>query len=348
MRAPGSYKPNVEFWGPPQTLLAHLPKPWAVVADKRVLQLHPQLRPLLAQAALAPVEIRAGEVAKSLACFERLAQQLQGLPRGATLLALGGGTIGDVCTVLAHTLKRGMRLWHWPTTLLAATDSSVGGKGALNLGGVKNALGAFHYPEGGLLCMELFATLTPAQRQEGWCEAWKMATCLSRQHFEAWAVCLPTEEVCIRQARGMKAQVCEEDAYELSGRRAALNFGHSFGHIIESLSGYRIRHGQAVGMGLWCALDIGRCLGLTPPVLAAEIEEVWERAQLPGRQALAKALAGVEESAMQRLLLADKKNTNTQSLRMVLLKALGEVVLQEVAFEEWRPLAPYWRKGDKP
>ncbi|MCL2626328.1 MAG: 3-dehydroquinate synthase [Cystobacterineae bacterium] len=348
MTAPGNHLPNTDFWGSPETLLAHLPRPWAVVADQRVLRLHPKLRPLLAQAALPPVEIRAGEAAKSVACFERLAKQLQGLPRGATLLALGGGTVGDVCTVLAHTLKRGMRLWHWPTTLLAATDSSVGGKGALNLGGVKNALGAFHYPQGGLLCMELFGTLTAAQKQEGWCEAWKMATCLSRPLFEAWARGLPEEGEFICQARQMKAQVCEEDPYELSGRRAVLNFGHSFGHVIESLSGYRIRHGQAVGMGLWCALDVGRSRGITPPSLAQEVEEVWTRAQLPSREALARALAGAEDSAVLRLLLADKKNQSAQTLRMVLLKALGEVELCEVAFEEWRPLAQCWRKGEKP
>jgi 3-dehydroquinate synthetase len=82
--------------------------------------------------------------------------------------------------------------------------------------------------------------------------------------------------------------------------------------------------------------------------VAQEVEEVWTRAQLPGRKALAKGLAGAEESAMQRLLLADKKNQTAQSLRMVLLKGLGEVVLREVAFEEWRPLAKYWHKGDKP
>jgi 3-dehydroquinate synthase len=107
--------------------------------------------------------------------------------------------------------------------------------------------------------MELFETLTAAQRQEGLCEAWKMATCLSQEIFEAWTEGVPGEETLIRQAREMKARVCEEDAYEASGRRAVLNFGHSFGHVIESLSGYRIRHGQAVGMGLWCALDMGRC-----------------------------------------------------------------------------------------
>jgi len=346
--APGNYKPNTDFWGSPRELLARLPAPWAAVVDKRVLHLHPHLRPLLAASALPVVEVQAGEAAKSLACFGRVAAKLQSLPRGATLLAIGGGTIGDLSTVLAHMLKRGMRLWHWPTTLLAATDSSVGGKGALNLKGIKNALGAFHYPEAGLLCLELFETLTAAQRQEGLCEAWKMATCLSERHFEAWAKALPEEEELIRQSREMKARVCEEDAYESSERRAVLNFGHSFGHVLESLSRYRIRHGQAVGMGLWCALDVGRCLGITPPALAREVEETWVRAGLPGRKALAKALAGASEGEVEVLLLADKKNKTAQSLRMVLLKALGEVQLCEVPTKAWAPLAASWRKGDKP
>jgi len=345
--APGNYRPNVDCWGSPESLMERLPSPWAAVVDRRVLHLHPRLRPLLGGALLPPVEVQAGEGAKSLACFERLAAQLQGLPRGATLLAIGGGTIGDVCTVLAHTLKRGMRLWHWPTTLLAAVDSSVGGKGALNLKGVKNALGAFHFPEAGLLCPELFETLTAAQKQEGLCEAWKMAACLDKGHFEAWAQALPPEEELIRLSREMKARVCEEDPYEQSERRAVLNFGHSFGHVLESLSGYRIRHGQAVGMGLQCALDVGRCLGITPAPLAKEIEATWERAGLPGRKALAKALAGAGDTEVEALLKADKKN-KTATLRMVLLKALGEVALCEVSTGEWAPLAAHWRKGDKP
>ncbi|MCL2013286.1 MAG: 3-dehydroquinate synthase [Cystobacterineae bacterium] len=345
--APGSYLPNTDFWGTPEALLSRLPSPWAVVVDERVLRLHPRLRPLLGAACLPPVEVRAGEAAKSLACFERLAAKLQGLARGSTVLALGGGTIGDLCTVLAHTLKRGMRLWHWPTTLLAAVDSSVGGKGALNLKGVKNALGAFHYPEGGLLCPALFETLTVAQRQEGRCEAWKMATCLNQGHFEAWAKVLPGEEELIYQSREMKARICEADPYESSGHRAVLNFGHSFGHVIESISHYRIRHGQAVGLGLWCALDIGRCLGVTPSVVAQEIEEVWQRAGLPSRAALAKALSVAGDAEVEALLRADKKNRSSR-LRMVLLKALGEVALCEVATAEWVPLAACWRKGEKP
>jgi len=346
--APGNFKPNREFWGSPHSLLARLPSPWAAVVDRRVLHLHPQLRPLLEGAALPPVEVQAGEGAKSLTCFERLAAQLQGLPRGATLLAIGGGTIGDVATVLAHTLKRGLRLWHWPTTLLAAVDSSVGGKGALNLKGIKNALGAFHFPEAGLLCLEVFKTLTAAQRQEGLCEAWKMATCLDKGHFEAWAQALPPEEELIRLSREMKARVCEEDPYESTERRAVLNFGHSFGHVIESLSGYKVRHGQAVGLGLRCALDVGRCLGVTPAPLAREVEATWERAGLPGRKALAKALAGAGDAEIEALLRADKKNKTAHSLRMVLLKALGEVSLCEVPTEAWAPLAACWRKGEKP
>jgi len=346
--APGNFKPPVDCWGPPETLFSRLPSPWAAVVDRRVLHLHPRLRPWLAGAALPPVEIKAGESAKSLACLERLAAQLQGLPRGATLLAIGGGTIGDVSTVLAHTLKRGMRLWHWPTTLLAATDSSVGGKGALNVKGVKNALGVFHFPEAGLLCPALFETLTAAQHQEGLCEAWKMATCLDKGHFEAWAQALPPQEELIRLSRQMKARVCEEDPYESTDRRAVLNFGHSFGHVIESLSGYRIRHGQAVGMGLRCALDVGRCLGITPAYLAKEVEATWERAGLPGREALAKALAGAGDEKVEALLRADKKNKVAQSLRMVLLRALGEVALCEVPTEAWAPLAACWRKGEKP
>ncbi len=139
-----------------------------VIADARVLRLHGSRGLALKQPNVTLVPLTAGEGAKSLATLERLTKRALALPRKLTVLAIGGGTIGDVATVFAHTFKRGVgRLVHVPTTLLAAVDSSVGGKGAVNVAGAKNVLGVFHAADEAWLCRELFTTLTERSGARG-------------------------------------------------------------------------------------------------------------------------------------------------------------------------------------
>jgi 3-dehydroquinate synthase len=274
--SPGAWKRSLDVEGRFEALVSRLGDgPVFAIADARVLRLHPHVRKALARPNVTLVALRAGEAVKSLRTVERLTKRAVSLPRKVTVLAIGGGTIGDVATFFAHTFKRGVgRLVHVPTTLLAAVDSSVGGKGAVNVAGAKNVLGVFHAADEAWLCAELFTTLTETQRREGRVEAWKMVVTLDAKRWAAWKRATPSDDEVVRVSRALKNALVDRDPYETKGLRTVLNFGHTFGHVIESLSRYRVRHGEAVGLGILYALDLGVRRGVTPPALAAEVERV--------------------------------------------------------------------------
>jgi 3-dehydroquinate synthase len=351
---PGAYLAPEDHWGTFAQVSGGLGPGALVVADRRVLALHPALRAALrARRPLAVVEVPAGERTKSLATVGRVLAAATALPRKGTLVAVGGGTVGDTATVAAHLLKRGVRLVQMPTTLLAAVDSSLGGKGAVNVGvpgrGVKNAAGVFHYAEAFWLCPEVFATLDKAQVREGLAEAWKMAVTLDAKAWAAFRSGVASLPALIRRARALKAAVCAADPYERVGQRQVLNFGHTLGHLLESLSGYRVRHGEAVALGMLCALDVGRALGVTPVALAAELE----RAFLPitGREPrgrIAQVLRHGTLAEARRLLGADKKVEREGSVRMILLQRVGATRPVEVPLGELVEHVQRWRRGEAP
>jgi 3-dehydroquinate synthase len=341
-RAPGSYVPCVERVGRFEALFAQHDGPLFVIADERVLRLHPHVSRALGRSPL--VSLRAGEGAKTLRVVERLALAAAGVPRQATVLAIGGGTIGDVATVFAHLHKRGARLVHVPTTWLAAVDSSVGGKGAVNVGGVKNALGVFHAPAEGWLCDELFTTLTPAQRVEGEAEAFKMALTLDARAWRTWRLASPDDRALVSTARVLKARVCAADPYEQRGLRAVLNFGHTLGHVIESVTRYRVRHGVAVALGMRCALDLGVQVGVTPAPLAQEVDRRLPLAST-ARAALARALAGVSAAQVEGLLRSDKKGGGAGHTNFVLLEKVGQANVHAVPHAAWKRLLRRWGRG---
>lgn len=332
MISPGSHRPSKDRWGSFAALAATV-KPGAVwLVDARVARLHPAVRRSI-RGARRVVEVTAGEALKSTRALEQFAPQLLTLPRGGTLVAVGGGTVGDFATVAAHLVKRGVELIHVPTTLLAAVDSSLGGKGALNVGKVKNALGVFHYPRSALLCPEFFGTLSTAQQREGAAEALKMAVCLDAATWQRWARRAPSTVEQVKAARRLKARVCSRDPYEQTGERTVLNFGHTFGHVIESLSGFEVRHGEAVALGMLCALDVGRALGVTPAKVARQVEEVLAEQTGATRQRLASVLDGSSARDVEALLGADKKSRGG-GLKMVLLARPGKARLVDVP--RWR------------
>ena len=347
--APGSWTPLVDTYGDFSALAASLAEgTFAVLMDRRVATLHPSLAAALrARHPVAFVELAAGERAKSLVVLERVLGALSALTRNGTIVAVGGGTIGDLATVAAHLVKRGVSLIQVPTTLLAAVDSSVGGKGAVNVRSVKNGAGVFHYATASWICPEVFTTLDAKKLREGATEAWKMAACLSRDTWNSWRANAPEQSRLIREARQLKAQVCADDPYEKRGLRPVLNFGHTLGHVLESLSGYRLRHGEAVALGMLCALDVGRLLGVTPAAVAAEVGEVLARdLRSPGRTAIASVLGKGSDEEVSRLLMADKKNDEAHRLKMVLLEELGRWRLVEVPSAQLPMHA--WRSGQAP
>lgn len=327
---PGAYVKCRDVYGRFDQLVARLPDgPVLAIADERVLRLHPHVRRALR--GVKVLSLRAGESAKSLKVVERLSLDALSMPRSMTVLAIGGGTIGDVATVFAHTFKRGVKHFiQVPTTLLAAVDSSVGGKGAVNVGGAKNAVGVFHAAEEAWLCPELFETLSEAQRREGRLEAWKMVVTLDAKRFAQWERRAPDDEALIRVSRELKHSLVVKDPYETKGLRVALNFGHTMGHVIESLSKYRVRHGEAVGLGMLFALDEGVRRGVTSPELRARIEAVLPNA-VNARAALAKWTAPKFAKQTEQLLEADKKGA------WILLSGIGEWVTRSPLLRAERP-----------
>lgn len=351
---PGAYKPATDHWGSFEKLSKRLPEGSVAVVDRTVTRFHPGLIPALeARNPRAIIQITGGERAKNFASLETVLAGGLSLPRSGTLLAVGGGTIGDVVTVAAHLLKRGVRLVQVPTTLLAAVDSSLGGKGAvdLTLRGrvVKNPAGVFHYADEAWICPEIFTSLSQAQHREGAIEAWKMVACLDGPLFRRYVRKAPTLEKLIKDARRLKESVCSQDPYEQTGLRRVLNFGHSFGHVLESLSRFKLSHGDAVGLGMFCALDVGRAMDVTPDKVATQVEEALRLGPgVLGRDRIAALLRRAPLNDVVELLAADKKAGKAGELRMVLLTGIGAFEVRDVSEATWRNLWPAWKQGLRP
>jgi 3-dehydroquinate synthase len=351
---PGAYRPATDRWGSFPRLCARLPEGSLAVVDRKVARLHPDVpRALRAREPRAIVQLTGGEGAKSFTALEQVLAAGLSLPRSGTLVAIGGGTIGDVSTVAAHLLKRGVRLVQVPTTLLAAVDSSLGGKGAVDLTVrgrvVKNPVGVFHYAEETWLCPELYTTLSDTQLREGALEAWKMVASLDADLFHAYRRRSPPPRRLVKDARRLKESVCARDPYEQEGLRRVLNFGHTFGHVLESVSHFRLSHGDAVGLGMLCALDVGRRMGVTPEEVAAQVEEALARGPgVLGRERTAALLERADLGDVTDLLIADKKTGSAGELRMVLLTDVGAAEVRDVPADVWRSLWPAWLQGKRP
>ncbi len=209
--------------------------------------------------------------------------------RGETLLALGGGVIGDMAGFAASCYQRGMRFVQMPTTLLAQVDSSVGGKTAINHPLGKNMIGAFYQPEAVLIDTDMLATLPDRELSAGIAEVIKYG-CILDATFFSWLethmdALLQRDQAALSHAIGrsceLKAQVVASDERE-SGLRAILNFGHTFGHAIEAGLGYgQWLHGEAVGCGMVLAADLSRRLGGIGLEDQQRITRLIARAKLP-------------------------------------------------------------------
>ena len=218
-----------------------------------------------------------GEASKTLANFERICRVMleHGFTRKDCVTAVGGGVIGDLAGFAAACYMRGVDFYNIPTTLLAQVDSSVGGKTAVDLGGIKNIVGAFHQPRAVLIDPEVLKTLDARQFACGAAEIIKMAATFDADLFvriEANGI-RETEaqiETIIADTLRIKARVVEEDEKE-QGLRKALNFGHTLGHGMESVSG-RLLHGECVALGM---------LPMTEPALRDRLRQVLQREGLP-------------------------------------------------------------------
>lgn len=186
------------------------------------------------------------------------------LRRGSTVVAVGGGVLTDMAGLAAALYMRGIP-WHaWPTTLLAQVDAGLGGKTGVDLETGKNLAGAFHHPAQVVVCRAFLRTLPARQLDAG---RWEMVKMALIEGDLAWAETLleddlPSSEALLRALRG-KAAVVGRDPLE-AGERRLLNLGHTLGHALEAASGYRLLHGEAVGLGILAACCLAEAQGLPP------------------------------------------------------------------------------------
>lgn len=250
--------------------------------------------------------------------------------RSTTLIALGGGVIGDLTGFAAATYQRGVPFIQIPTTLLAQVDSSVGGKTGINHPRGKNMIGAFWQPQLVLADTDTLQTLPPRELSAGLAEVIKYSL-IRDLPFLAWleanmAALLARDGAALSQAIERscqnKADVVAADEFETAreGGRALLNLGHTFGHAIETGMGYGTwLHGEAVAAGTIMAAELSRRLGWIGSDDVARLRQLFEQAHLPVRGAPLGAARYLELMGHDKKVIAGK-------LRLVLLKQLGEAV----------------------
>lgn len=282
---------------------------------------------------VASVILPDGEEYKNLEVLNRIFDSLlsQRFDRQSTLIALGGGVVGDMTGFAAACYQRGVSFIQIPTTLLAQVDSSVGGKTGVNHRLGKNMIGAFHQPQCVVIDTDTLQTLDDRQLSAGLAEVIKYGLINDAEFFD-WLE-NHAEELLARDSQALsfaiarscqnKAQIVAEDERE-SGRRALLNLGHTFGHAIETGMGYgQVLHGEAVAIGMNLAAQFSAQLGWLNNADVTRITNLIEKMALPSQ--LPKELT-VEQ--MLKLMQVDKK-VREGKIRLVLLQNLGNALLTD-------------------
>ena len=306
-----------------------LPGSTIVVSEPRVFALHGErLQALLGSG--PPILLPEGESAKQWDVLHDLLSQLagRGASRSTAIVAVGGGSVGDVAGLAASLFKRGCPVIHLPTTLLSQADSAVGGKTAIDAFGQKNLLGSFHQPALVIADPAFLETLDPRQMRSGYAEILKYGL-IDDAPFFAW--CLANgpallagdpaaRDHAITTAITAKARLIAGDVEDRSGQRALLNLGHSFAHAIESEAGLgRLLHGEAVAIGLVLALRFSAALGLCDDAAARQLAAHLDRVGLPSTL----AGAGISGPALLKWIAQDKKNEGA-ALTLILTRGIGQ------------------------
>lgn len=233
--------------------------------------------------------ISPGESSKSLSSYDKVLQFLSdsGACRTSAVVALGGGVVGDLAGFAAATFMRGVPFFQIPTSLLAMVDSSVGGKVGINLPQGKNLVGAFYPPEAVFVCLETLETLPEREFNAGAAEILKIAAALDWDFFEALErkPLHPGDErmtQVVMRSVDLKRRVVETDEFETSGMRSVLNFGHTVGHALETVTDYGVLlHGEAVSIGMVVEACLGEKLDLTPTGTAVRLSRALVAQNLP-------------------------------------------------------------------
>ncbi len=295
---------------------------------------HRQVLAALSERQVDSFQIVAGERSKNLDSYAGVMQALAGMNAGrdALIVALGGGVVGDLAGFAAATWMRGIGFVQVPTTLLAMVDSSVGGKTGINLPQGKNLVGAFQQPLAVVADTSTLATLPDRELRAGLAEVVKYGA-IGDAGFFAWLedhveALLARDPVALTHAIATsvrhKAAIVARDERE-SGERALLNFGHTFGHALESATGYGTwLHGEAVAIGMVQAARLSTLLGMAPAADAERLARLLTRFGLPVATSTNDDMTA--PAALLALMRLDKKAT-AAGLRFVLWHGIGQAVL---------------------
>jgi shikimate kinase/3-dehydroquinate synthase len=282
----------------------------------------------------------AGETHKTIASVEKIwdvALEAK-IDRSSVLLAVGGGVVGDLVGFAAATLLRGVRFVQVPTTLLAMVDASVGGKTAIDRSQGKNLVGAFHQPSLVIADVDSLRTLPARELRSGMAEVVKTALVGDASLLDAVEVNvdaiargdLDALVPLVRASIAHKAHVVSEDERDVTGARAALNFGHTVGHALEAHGDYSARtHGEAVALGMIAALRVGVALGVTSRALLDRTSRLLAALGLPAELDVPEV-----EAALPRVL-HDKKRVGA-TVDYVLVPEAGRAVLRRLSLDELR------------
>lgn len=303
-----------------------------VIIDEKVNTLHGSRIEKMCQPVFSDIhflEVPEGEASKSLSKWQELVDKILkvGVERNTPILAVGGGVTGDLGGYVAASVLRGLPLLHMPTSLLAMVDSSIGGKTGINHATGKNLIGAFYQPQAVFADVSFLETLEQQEWITGMAEILKYAAIRDPDIFDELKILMgnrlhPNErwEQVIRRSARIKTDIVEEDALE-SGKRAYLNFGHTFGHALEKVAGYgAISHGEAVFVGMIAATFFSQKLG--HPVDDVRFESFVSLYQ----QQMNPLPNDVEK--LVEAMKSDKKVKN-KKLRLVLLNDWGSPYIYE-------------------
>lgn len=300
----------------------------AIVTNPTVSDLYaPRVAASLSSAGFEPqvITVPDGEAYKTLETVSRIYESLLDarLDRHSVVFALGGGVVGDTAGFAAATLLRGVSLVQLPTTLLAMIDASIGGKVAVDLPRGKNLVGAFKQPLAVIADTTTLATLPETEWRAGMAEVVKHAIIADSQLFHELEIAPPDSlrrGQWIGRAIQVKTDIVQRDPWERT-ERLKLNLGHTFGHALESVSGYQLRHGDAVAIGLVCAARLAARRAKCPPQLVMRIADLLTRLKLP-----VQVPEGMSPEVIIAAMQTDKKRAAGR-LQFILPRALGDVMI---------------------
>ncbi len=308
--------------------LLNLNRKVCIVTDEGVPR--PYVETLAAQCeSPVVVTVAPGEASKTMDTVTDLCRAMleQGFSRKDCVVAVGGGMVGDLAGFAAACFMRGIDFYNIPTTLLSQVDSSIGGKTGVNLGGVKNIVGAFWQPKKVLIDPDTLDTLSPRLRAEGMAEAVKMALASDQALFERLEQGdLPIEEL-LYGALSIKKAIVEQDERE-GGIRKLLNFGHTIGHGVESAAKGSLYHGECVAIGL---------MPMCAPPVAARLKPVLEGLGLP-------TATDLDKDEIWQAMQHDKKSDST-GFSAVFVEEIGKAYAKNITFAQMKTiLEGAWQK----